>query len=180
MSATDEHSPGILAAAETLCEIAAHPLKQNSNSMKLLKRPSQKVMKACKSKLNEKSQRLLAAPEISTCLDNAIKIGEGKLPSKKLKLSMDAKNEEVRHTNPSPKGSRNLSTSSRTIRSPPSKLFRDPPPPSAQSKICHSSSVKKSCMMPPPARVMEKGFNNRQKPKEVLPVAWNPTASKLE
>lgn len=164
-----EHSPGLMAAAETLCEIAANPLKQNSIGMvKLMKRPSRKTMKGSKLKLNEKSQRPFVAPKSGTRPDNLLKVtDDGILPSKKLKLSMQEKTKGVCHTNPPIKVSTDWS-SSRSIRSSQSKVFRDPV--AAEPRNHHTNSVKKSYVMPPPARVIDKTFDNQQKLKKIGPM----------
>lgn len=158
-----------MAAAETLCEIAADP-SNRSSMIKLMKKPSRKTLKASKLKLNEKSQRPFVAPKSAARPDDRLlKIADnGILPSKKPRLSMQEKTKGVVcHTNPPLKGSTDWS-SSRSIRSSQSKVFKDPVP---ESKNRHTNTVKKPyMMMPPPSRVIDKTFSNQQKPKKIVPM----------
>ncbi|KAL3499293.1 hypothetical protein ACH5RR_038386 [Cinchona calisaya] len=156
-----EYSPRFLAAAQTLCEISSHSLKEKSHEMmKWLKKPSQKTMKTCKSKLTKKSGKPVAAPKASIGLDNLVKVADGRFPAKKLRLSVDEKIDAARHMNPACKGPTNWSAP-RSIRSSPSKLFRESVP---EMKNYNNHTVKNSYMMPPPTRVIDKACNNsRQK-----------------
>ncbi|KAL3498913.1 hypothetical protein ACH5RR_041645 [Cinchona calisaya] len=170
-----EYSPRLLAAAQTLCDIASHSLKQNSyDMMKWQKKPSQKTMKACKLELSQKSGEFFVAPEASIIPDNLVKVADGVFPSKKLRLSVNEKTDAVRHTNPDKKAPVNW-PAPRSIRSSPSKMFRDSVPEIKNYK----HTVKQSYMMPPPPRVIDKSCNGRQKLKKIAKMEWNPTASNL-
>ncbi|KAM3359420.1 putative protein isoform X1 [Capsicum galapagoense] len=142
-SNTSEVPPGILVAAETLCKIAAHSLKQNTEvTTKLLKKPSQKGTRACK--LTEKSENQFIAPKPVMESNNLVEIADGILPSKKLRLS-------VNFRKPDRKGP--IPYSAESIRSTPVKSFRE-------SEGFSNSSVNKPCMMSPYARVIDKACSS--------------------
>ncbi|KAH7550212.1 hypothetical protein JRO89_XS13G0155500 [Xanthoceras sorbifolium] len=62
-----EHCPKVLAAAQTLCDMATQSLRRNPNgSIKWPKKPSQKAMKARKSKSFEKPEELSSTGQISS------------------------------------------------------------------------------------------------------------------
>ncbi|XP_055806284.1 uncharacterized protein LOC129874842 isoform X2 [Solanum dulcamara] len=144
-------SPGILAAAETLCKIATHSLKQNTEiTTKSLKKPSQKCMRACK--LTEKSENQFIAPKPVVVSNNLVEIADGILPSKKLRLSVNFKK-------PDRKGS--IPCSAESMRSTPVKSFRE-------SEGFSNSFVNKPCMMSPYSRGMDKACSSSdQKPRKV-------------
>ncbi|KAK4373886.1 hypothetical protein RND71_004563 [Anisodus tanguticus] len=149
-SNTSEVPPGILVAAETLCEIATHSLKQNTEvTTKLLKKPSQKGMRACK--LTEKTENQFIAPKPVVGSNNLVEIADGILPSKKLRLS-------VNFRKPDRKGS--IPCSAESIRSTPVKSFRD-------SEGFNSSFVHKPCMIAPYSRMMDKACSSDQKLRKV-------------
>ncbi|XP_071918151.1 uncharacterized protein [Coffea arabica] len=174
---SDELSPRLLAAAQTLYEIASHSTRQNSHEMmKWLKQPSQKTMKACTLKLSQKSEKFFVPPKASIGPDNLVKVADGMFPSKKLRLSADEKTDAVCHIKPGKRAPTNWSAP-RSIRSSPSKLFRDSVP---EMKNYNRHIVNKSYMMPPPSRVADKACNSRQKLKKIVPMDWNSTASDLD
>lgn len=172
-----EYSPKLLAAAQTLCEIASHSSKQNSHEMmKWLKKPSLKTLKACKSKLSQKSEKLFVAPKASMGPDNLVRKADGMFPGKKLRLSVDEMTDAVCHVNPDRKGPI-YTSATKSIRSSPSKLYRDSVP---EVKNFNNHIVKKSFMVPRPSRVANKDCNSRQKLKKIMPMDWNTTASNLD
>lgn len=144
-------SPGILAAAETLCKIATHSLKQNTEvTTKSLKKPSQKGMRACK--LTEKSENQFIAPKPVMGSNNLVEIADGILPSKKLRLSVNFKK-------PDRKGP--IPCSAESIRSTTVKSFRE-------SEGLSNSFVNKPNMLSPYTRVMDKACSSSdQKPRKV-------------
>ncbi|OIT39045.1 PREDICTED: uncharacterized protein LOC109238591 isoform X2 [Nicotiana attenuata] len=143
-------SPRILVAAETLCEIATHSLRQNTEeTVKLLKRPCQKVMKACK--LTEKSEKQSIAPKPVVGSNNLVEIADGILPSKKVRLSVNFRKPERKGPVP---------CSAQSIRSSPVESFRD-------SEGFSTSFVNKPCMIPPYTRVMDKACSSEQKLRKV-------------
>lgn len=142
-SNTSEVSPGILAAAETLCKIATHSLKQNTEvTTKSLKKPSQKGMRACK--LTEKSENQFIAPKPVMGSNNLVEIADGILPSKKLRLSVNFKK-------PDRKGP--IPCSAESIRSTTVKSFRE-------SEGLSNSFVNKPNMLSPYTRVMDKACSS--------------------
>ncbi|XP_049397957.1 uncharacterized protein LOC125862028 isoform X1 [Solanum stenotomum] len=161
-SNTSEVSPGVLAAAETLCriathstlcKIATHSLKQNTEvTTKSLKKPSQKGggMRACK--LTEKPENQFIAPKPVVVSSSLVEIANEILPSKKLRLSVNFKK-------PDRKGPIPCSTES--IRSTPVKSFRE-------SEGFSNSFVNKPCTTSQYTRVMDKAYSSSdQKPRKV-------------
>ncbi|KAH0736450.1 hypothetical protein KY285_012157 [Solanum tuberosum] len=155
-------SPGVLAAAETLCriathstlcKIATHSLKQNTEvTTKSLKKPSQKGggMRACK--LTEKPENQFIAPKPVVVSNSLVEIADEILPSKKLRLSVNFKK-------PDRKGPIPCSTES--IRSAPVKSFRE-------SEGFSNSFVNKPCTTSQYTRVMDKAYSSSdQKPRKV-------------
>lgn len=142
-SNTSEVPPGILVAAETLCKIATHSLKQNTEiTTKMLKKPSQKGMRACK--LTEKSENQFIAPKPVVGSNTLVEIADGILPSKKLRLS-------VNFRKPDRKGP--IPCSAESLRSTPVKSFRE-------SEGFSNSFVNKPCTMSPYTRVMDKACSS--------------------
>ncbi|KAK6773299.1 hypothetical protein RDI58_028537 [Solanum bulbocastanum] len=161
-SNTSEVSPGVLAAAETLCRIATHStlcniathsLKQNTEvTTKSLKKPSQKGggMRACK--LTEKPENQFIAPKPVLVSNSLVEIADGIPPSKKLRLSVNFKK-------PDRKGP--VPCSAESIRSTPVKSFRE-------SEGFSNSFVNKPCTTSPYTRVMDKAYSSSdQKPRKV-------------
>ncbi|KAL3322096.1 hypothetical protein AABB24_039628 [Solanum stoloniferum] len=161
-SNTSEVSPGVLAAAETLCriathstlcKIATHSLKQNTEvTTKSLKKPSQKGggMRACK--LTEKPENQFIAPKPVVVSNSLVEIADGILPSKKLRLSVNFKK-------PDRKGP--VPCSAESIRSTPVKSFRE-------SEGFSNSFVNKPCTTSPYTRVMDKAYSSSdQKSRKV-------------
>lgn len=168
-SVTAGHSPRLLAAAQTLYDIATQPLKQSPNGMiRWPKKPSQKAMKACKLKSNEKSEKRPDSPFNSAA--------EMMTPSKKLKLSVDEKNNDLTQSNITMKGPMHWSTT-RSSRSSPSKLLKDSV---GETRHHNANIVKKSCMMPPPARVLDKAYNSQPKMRKIMPMEWSRASGKLD
>ncbi|XP_059287776.1 uncharacterized protein LOC132041046 isoform X2 [Lycium ferocissimum] len=150
-------SPGILVAAETLCEIATYSLKQKTEvTTKLLKKPSQKGMRACK--LTEKSGNQFIAPKPVVGSNNLVEIADGILPSKKLRLS-------VNFRKPDRKGP--IPCSAESIRSTPVKSFRD-------SEGFNTSFVNKPCIMSPYTRVMDKACSSTDQKLRKVPNGVDP------
>ncbi|GFZ16442.1 hypothetical protein Acr_25g0008510 [Actinidia rufa] len=176
----EAHSPRSLAAAQTLCDIAAHSLNQDLNGMvRWPKKPSEKTMKACKSKSNGKSGELFAAPKSVRLTDDQVKNASKVLPSKKPRLLGG----DFGH-NTERKGSINWSVP-RSNRPSPSKSFRDS---FVETKSYNSHVVKQPCTIPPPppppppptSRVSDKACSSRQKVRKLVPMAWNREGGKLD
>ncbi|XP_038688212.1 uncharacterized protein LOC119987389 isoform X2 [Tripterygium wilfordii] len=85
-----EHCPAVLAAAETLYEMAANTLRRNQEGIvRWIKKPSQKVVKGCKSKLSEKAEEIFSAriavmksDDLASSKNGAVQM----MPSKRTKL----------------------------------------------------------------------------------------------
>ncbi|THF94373.1 hypothetical protein TEA_029356 [Camellia sinensis var. sinensis] len=172
------NSPRLLAAAQTLCDIAAHFLKQDVHGMvRWSKKPSEKTMKACKSKSNDKSGEIFAAPKSVNISDNHVKNANEVSPLKKPRLLMNEKSNKDLGHNTLKKGPINWSIP-RSNRSSPSTSLRDS---FAETKTYNGNVVKQSIMMPPPSsRVLDKGCNSRQKMRKLVPMERNREGGKLD
>jgi hypothetical protein len=167
-----EQCPIVLAAAQTLCDIATQYLKQNPDGIiRWPKKPSQKVMKARKLKSNEKLEETFAASISALPSSSMVRSVDQLMSSKKPKLSMIESSKDVDHPNCLRRGMLNWSTP-RSSRSSPSKSIKDS---IAETRHSTASIFKQSCMMPPPARVvLDKACNNsQQKVRKLLPMDWN-------
>ncbi|KNA20552.1 hypothetical protein SOVF_051310 isoform A [Spinacia oleracea] len=166
------HSPRVLAAAQTLCDIASDSSNRISNGMlKWSKQPSQKSMKARKSRSSEKPEEFLT-PKSETLLDHAVRSIEYGSTSKKPKISMVERREEFSHIH-TVIGLSSVSAP-RSNRSSPSRLSRD------SVAEARNSFVKPQFMAPPPPpppRVLDRNNHNPQKLRKVSPMDWNRTRS---
>ncbi|KAF5938566.1 hypothetical protein HYC85_022825 [Camellia sinensis] len=134
------NSPRLLAAAQTLCDIAAHFLKQDVHGMvRWSKKPSEKTMKACKSKSNDKSGEIFAAPKSVNISDNHVKNANEVSPLKKPRLLMNEKSNKDLGHNTLKKGPINWSIP-RSNRSSPSTSLRDS---FAETKTYNDNVVKR-------------------------------------
>ncbi|XP_073028099.1 uncharacterized protein [Primulina eburnea] len=168
--AADEHSP-IYAAAQALCELATNSSNKNPHStVKLLGKPSQIAMKACKSKAMERSDKFSHPPKSISGTTNLIKLGDEGFPSKKLKLTTDVRNTYNSRTESLKKQALNWSIPEH-VRSPPIKQFRESKPEIDRYNI---NLVKKPYMMKPP-RAAERPGMSQQKLRKVVPMKWNRT-----
>ncbi|XP_073312637.1 uncharacterized protein [Primulina huaijiensis] len=168
ISAADEHSR-MYAAAQALCELAIHSSKKNYHStVKLLGKPSQMSMKACKSKAVERSDKFSDPPKSINGTMNLIKLGDEGFPSKKLKLTTDERNTYNTRTDSLEKQALDWSTPE-PVRSPPMKLFRKSKP---EIDRYNPHLVKKPYMMKPP-RAAERPGIGQQKFRKVVPMKWN-------
>ncbi|TXG50580.1 hypothetical protein EZV62_023104 [Acer yangbiense] len=165
-----EHCPKVLAAAQTLCDMSTQSLRRNPNgSVKWSKKPSQKAMKARKSKSIEKPEELSSTERMSLLLassDNHLRGGVNHTtPSKRPKLSTGENKKDFSHINGLRKGSINWSTP-KSSRSSPNRSVRDL---IAETRHSTSDILRQSCMMPPPAtRVSDKASNTGWKIRRIL------------
>ncbi|XP_004503666.1 uncharacterized protein [Cicer arietinum] len=156
---TDERCPTVLAAAQTLCEIKTHPIRQSSDGiLRWQRKTSHKAMKACYFNSNEKLEDVPSTAVSVVRSDKVARRVEQIMPSKKPKLStIDNKNSS--HSNNVKKGACPWPTS-KSGRSLPSKLVRDS---NVENKRTNSSIVKQHCMMmPPPPRDLDKAYDGGQ------------------
>lgn len=164
----DEHSP-MYAAAQALCELAIHSSKKIPHStVKLVGKPSQISMKACKSKAVERSDKFSDPQKSINGTMNLIKHVDEGFPSKKLKLTTDVRNTYNSRTASLKQQTLNWSTPE-SVRSPSIKLFRE-----SKSEINRYNHhlVKKPYMMKPP-RAAERPGISQQKLRKVVPMKWN-------
>lgn len=169
---TAEQCPRVLAAAQTLYDIATHTFKQNQDAIiRWPKKPSQKVMKARKLKSNEKHEETFAASIPLLASSSLVRSADHLVSSKKPKLSITESSKDVDHPNGLRRGPINWSTP-RSSRSSPSKSIKDSV---AETRHPAAGIFKQPCAMPPPARVgLDKACNNgQQKVRKLLPMGWN-------
>lgn len=162
---TAEHCPGVLAAARTLCDIATQWMRNPYGITRWPKKPSQKAMKA-RTKLFEKPGEVFTTRISQLASDNLARSGKEQIASsKRPKLSMIEYRKDLSHINGTRKGPINSSTP-RSSRSSPNKTARD-----AIAEKIHSTA--NSCMMPPPAKVLDKTCNSQQKLQNIMPTEWD-------
>ncbi|XP_065858375.1 uncharacterized protein [Euphorbia lathyris] len=158
-----EHCPKLLAAAQTLCDIATCTSRVNKDGMmKWPKRPSQKAMKARKSKSTEKHEEIISPSTSSLGSDHFVRNGFGHT-SKRPKLSTTEQKKDLLHINGMRKGHVSWSATPKSSRSSPNKSVRD-------SSI---NNLKQSCMMPPPAKVLNKNCNGQHKVHKLMRMDWS-------
>jgi len=163
------HSPKVLAAAQTLCDMAKHYMKAHSNGiMKWPKQPSQKVMKARKSILGEKSEDGFLTPKSEPTVDHSLRSIEYGTSLKKPKLSVVERSENFSHT-PTVIGLCSVSAP-RSSRSSPNILSRDPV---AENRHCNGSLTKPPSMVPSSHRVLDRSNRNPPKLRKVGTMDWN-------
>ncbi|XP_050228816.1 uncharacterized protein LOC126678011 isoform X2 [Mercurialis annua] len=155
-----EQCPRILEAAQTLCDF----VRLNQEGMiKWPKKPSQKGMKARKSKSIEKPEDKFAPSTSGMGSEQAAKSRvDHILTSKKLKLSTIENKKDHLDINGSRKGPINWSTP-KSSRSSPNKSVRDPT----------AYIVKQSCRMSPPAKVVNRNCNGQQKFRKLMRMDWS-------
>lgn len=150
-----EHCPRVLAAAQTLCDIATQSWRRNPNGItRWPKKPSEKAMKARKSKL----------------FDFLGRNGTNQISySKRPKLSMIEDRKDLNHISSTRKEPINWSTP-RSSRSSPNKTVRN----LIAEKIHPTTNIlQQSCMMPPPSKVVDKPCGSQQKLRKVMPNEWD-------
>ncbi|XP_021757569.1 uncharacterized protein LOC110722609 isoform X3 [Chenopodium quinoa] len=166
------HSPRVLAAARTLCDIASDSSNRISNGMlKWPKQPSQKSMKARKSRSSEKPEEFMT-PKLETLVSHVVKSIEYGSSSKKPKISVVERREEFSHIH-AVIGLSSVSAP-RSNRTSPSRLSRD------SVTEARNNFVKPQFMAPPPPpppRVLDRSNHNPQKLRKVSPMDWNRTRS---
>lgn len=152
-----EHCPRVLAAAQTLYGIATCSSRLNQDGrMKWPKKPSQKVMKARKSRSNDKHEIKFAQSASQRNVDQRV------TTSKRPKMSTSEDKEDFAHINGVQKGPIIWSTP-KSSRSSPNKSDRD----------STAYVVKHSCMMPPPAKVINRTCNSQQKVRRLMRMDWS-------
>ncbi|KAF8379604.1 hypothetical protein HHK36_029045 [Tetracentron sinense] len=171
------HSPRLLAAAQTLYEIASHSTKQNQSSgmIRWPKKPSQKAMKARKSRSSTgKAESISITTKSVMGPGDPIKIAEHIIPSKRPKVLTTDKKKDIDYTNNVERGPMKWSTPT-SSRSSPSKLDRDSV---SDMKQSNASIVKLLGIMPSTTRLLDKACNSQQKPRKPVPMDWGRRSKK--
>lgn len=167
------HCPRILAAARTLCDIATKPLRQNPDGItRWPKKPSQKAMKARKTKSIEKPDEIYATPSSLLGSDKPVRCDTDQLIlSKRPKLSVVENKKDLNHINGVRKGPIAWSTP-RSSRSSPGKSV---------SEIRHTTAnvVKPPCTNLPPT-VLDKPCNSQHKLRKLMSVDWKRGRDRLD
>lgn len=161
------HCPKLLAAAQTLYDIATRPPRQNLDRVfRWPKKSSQKAMKARKLKSTEKSEEPHAT---SVSIPRSENLGRSEeiIPPKKPKLSHINNKRDFNHIR---REAVNWSAP-RSSRSSPGKTIKDS---LADTRHTTANIVRQSCMMPPPpVRVSENASNGQPKLRKLMPFEWN-------
>ncbi|XP_012086811.1 uncharacterized protein LOC105645742 isoform X2 [Jatropha curcas] len=157
-----DRCPRLLAAAQTLYDIATYTSRLNQDGTKWPKKPSQKAMRARKSKSIEKPEEVLASTSTGGSDHTARNGADPALISKRPRLSTIENKKDLVHINGVRKGPVNWSTP-KSSRSSPNKA----------AKELTAYVVKQSCMMPPPAKVMNRNSNGQQKVRKLMRMDWN-------
>uniref|UniRef100_A0A2P2KW43 Uncharacterized protein n=1 Tax=Rhizophora mucronata TaxID=61149 RepID=A0A2P2KW43_RHIMU len=157
-----EDCPRLLAAAQTLCDIANHISRLNQDGMvKWPKKPSQKTMKARKPRSTEKYEEKISALTSSMASHHSVRSGFDQIvPSKRPKLLISGNQKDDGHINGVRRGLLNWSTP-RSSRSSPNKSTRDTIGGTKHSTTC--TVKEESFMKLPPAKVPNRNCNGQPK-----------------
>ncbi|XP_047156282.1 uncharacterized protein LOC124827301 isoform X1 [Vigna umbellata] len=165
----DERCPRILTAAQTLCEIATRSPRQSSDGiLRWQRKTSQKAMKACHYKSNEKLEEMTSRSISTIGSDMAGRSMEQIIPSKKARFSI-VENKNSSHYNNDAKKGHFVWPISKSSRSLPSKQVRDS---FVENKRTNASILKQHCMMPPPARDLNKVHDGQQQVGKLVVMDW--------
>ena len=165
---TEERCPRVLAAARTLCEIAIHSPRQNQDGiLRWQRKTSHKAMKAYNIKSSEKLEQVPSTPISVTGPDLVARSVEQIMPSKKPRLSI-FENKNSGHSSNVKKGNCAWPTS-KSSRSLPSKPVRDS---ILENKRTTASTLKQHCMLPPPARDLDKAYGGQQQVGKLVLMDW--------
>ncbi|KAK7399160.1 hypothetical protein VNO78_10336 [Psophocarpus tetragonolobus] len=164
----DERCPRILTAAQTLCEIATHSPKQSADGiLKWQRKSSQKVMKTCQYKSNEKLEEMSSRAVSVIGSDMVARSVEQIIPSKKPRFSI-VENKNSGHSY-NAKKRHFVWPISKSSRSLPSKQVKDS---LVENKRTNAGVLKQHCMMPPPARDMDKAHDGEQQVGKLVAMDW--------
>ncbi|XVE64771.1 hypothetical protein DITRI_Ditri07aG0128600 [Diplodiscus trichospermus] len=162
------HCPRLLAAAQTLCDIAAKSLRQDPDGItRRPKKPPQKAMKVRKTKTIEKPVDICATPSSVLGSDKLLRSDMDQIiPSKRPKLSLVENKKDLSHINGVRKGSISWSTP-RSSRSSPGKSLRD-----SIVEIRHSTANVLKPPHPPATVFDDKPCNSQYKSRKLMSVDW--------
>ncbi|KAL8088898.1 hypothetical protein AgCh_038603 [Apium graveolens] len=168
-------SPRALAAAQLLCNIAAHSSKKNGRGViKSLKRPSQKSTRAPYSKPSEKFENIYATPISKSRFDCPESTPEVEFTFKRPRPSIKDRSTETVHNNIIARGPLPSWSMPRSNRSSPNKSLRG-----SVSEIKPYNVVKKPFMLPPVARTMEPASSSQPKQRKLMRIGWNREGGKM-
>lgn len=165
---TDERCPKILTAAQTLCEIATRLRRQSSDGiLRWQRKTSHKAMKTCQFKSNEKLEEMSSRPISMIGSDMVARSVEQIMPSKKPRLSI-VENKSSGYSN-NFKKAHIVWPISKSSRSLPSKQVRES---FVENKRTNASMLKQHCMMPPPARDLDKAHDGQKQVGKLVVMDW--------
>ncbi|XWS61709.1 hypothetical protein CRYUN_Cryun07bG0149200 [Craigia yunnanensis] len=169
------HCPRLLTAAQTLCDIATKSLRQNPDGItRWPKPPSQKAMKARKTKSIEKPEEIYVTPSSVSGSDKLVRSDMDQIiPSKRPKLSVFENKKDLSHINGVRKGPIAWSTP-RSSRSSLGKSLRD------SIVETNANVVNPPCTMHPTAAVLDKPCNSQHKLRKLMPVDWKRGRDRLD
>ncbi|KAJ7952241.1 Chromosome segregation in meiosis 3 [Quillaja saponaria] len=171
---TDGHCPRLFAAAQTLYEMATCALRNPDGIVRWQKRPSQKTIKGRNLKSKVKLEETLGTP-IPVIESDLVRSMEQVIPSKKRRLSTAGK-KVGGPSNCVKRGPINWPTS-RPSRSLHCTSVRDS---TVETKHSTGSILKQSCIMPPPARILDKPCDNQQTARKLVSMDWKRGRNKPE
>ncbi|XP_054810280.1 uncharacterized protein LOC129311832 [Prosopis cineraria] len=164
----DGNCSKLLAAAQTLYEMATSSPTQNEGTSGWQKKASQKSTKARNWKSNEKSEEMISKSTSAIGSDQLTRSAGQMMPSKKPRLSI-IKSKDGGPSNTVKKGPYAWPTS-KSSRSLPNKSIREP---IVENKHSNPGILKQHSMMPPPpTRVLDKAFDSQQKVRKVVLMDW--------
>ncbi|KAK6947842.1 hypothetical protein RJ641_001315 [Dillenia turbinata] len=167
---SDRDSPRLLAAAQTLVDIAQQTLKQNLDDMiKWPKKLSQKAMKARKAKSIDKLEGQLASSNSTIGSADVVHRSDQIFPLKRPKLLTMERRKDIGHMNNIKNGPINWSAP-RSSRSSPLKSVREV---ESETKFSTPNIIKQAYMMTSSSRVSDKPSNSRQHQRKLVPTDWN-------
>lgn len=169
-------SPRALAAAQLLCDIAAHSSKKNGHGViKSLKRPSQKSMRAPHSKPSEKLETIYSTPMSNKSrFDCPASTPEVEFAFKRPRPYVKDRSTETVHNNIVARGQLPSWSMPRSNRSSPNKSLRG-----SVSEIKPYNVVKKPFMLPPVGRAMEPASSSQPKQRKLMRIGWNRESGRM-
>lgn len=166
---TAEHSPRLLAAAETLYEIAMNPAAEKliDGNLRWPKKPDQKAMKPPMPRSIEKTEVISITPRFVSRRSFPVEIMDKKtLHAKKPRQSINNRKMDVNHSN---------HTRKEPMMWAIPKLGRSPP---SRSDHGEGSGSVKLRMMPPYKRSLDKAFDSDL--RKAVAMDWGRGRSKNE
>ncbi|XP_061337879.1 uncharacterized protein LOC133284793 [Gastrolobium bilobum] len=172
----DEHCPRVLAAAQTICDIASSSRRQGPDGiLRWQRKTSHKAMKACYFKSTEKHEEMPSTPISVIGSDMVARSKEQIMSSKKPRFTI-VENKNSNHSNNVKKGPCAWPTS-KSSRSLPPKQIRDS---NVENKRTNASILKQHWMMPPPSSDLGKAYDGQQQVGKLVLMDWKRARDKSD